>query len=121
MDREAWRARGSRRIRITFISEVDRVDGAPIFTLPMRFENTLDKATIRVEVMDPSAAPQVESAPFSNLNFTRWENALLGERTLENIALPEDLRITVADKPAPVQAERFRGENFFLVSALEKL
>lgn len=110
-------ANGSRRIRITFISEVDRVDGAPIFTLPMRFENTLDKASIRVEVMDPAAAPQVESAPFSNLNFTRWENALLGERTLENIALPEDLRITVADKPAPVQAEKFGGENFFLVSA----
>ena len=110
-------ARGSRRIRITFISEVDRVDGAPIFTLPMRFENTLEKASIRVEVMDPTAAPQVESAPFSNLNFTRWENALLGEQTLENIALPEDLRITVADKPAPVQTERFRGENFFLVAA----
>jgi len=110
-------AKGSRRIRITFISEVDRVDGAPIFTLPMRFENTLDKASIRVEVMDPAAAPQVESAPFANLNFTRWENALLGERTLENIALPEDLRITVADKPAPVQAERFGGENFFLVSS----
>ena len=109
--------KGSRRIRITFISEVDRVDGAPIFTLPMRFENTLDKASIRVEVMDPAAAPQVESSPFANLNFTRWENALLGERTLENIALPEDLRITVADKPAPVQTERFRGENFFLVSA----
>ena len=110
-------ANGGRRIRISFISEVDRVDGAPIFTLPMRFENTLSKASIRVEVMDPAAAPQVESAPFANLNFTRWENALLGERTLENIALPEDLRITVADKPAPVQAERFRGENFFLVSA----
>ena len=110
-------ARGSRRIRITFISEVDRVDGAPIFTLPMRFENELSKASIRVEVMDPAAAPQVESAPFSNLNFTRWENALLGEQTLENIALPEDLRITVADKPAPVQTEKFGGENFFLVSA----
>ena len=110
-------AKGTRRVRITFISEVDRVDGAPIFTLPMRFENTLDKASIRIEVMDPAAAPQVESAPFSNLNFTRWENALLGERTLENIALPEDLRITVADKPAPVQAERFGGENFFLVSS----
>ena len=109
-------AKGSRRVRITFISEVDRVDGAPIFTLPMRFENTLDKASIRVEVMDLAAAPQVESAPFANLNFTRWENALLGERTLENIALPEDLRITVADKPAPVPAERFGGENFFLVS-----
>jgi len=110
-------AKGSRRVRITFISEVDRVDGAPIFTLPMRFENTLDKASIRIEVMDPAAAPQVESAPFANLNFTRWENALLGERTLENIALPEDLRITVADKPAPVQVERFGGDNFFLVSA----
>ena len=110
-------ARGSRRIRITFISEVDRVDGAPIFTLPMRFENELEKASIRVEVMDPAAAPQVESAPFANLNFERWENALLGERTLEHIALPEDLRITVADKPAPVQTERFRGENFFLVAA----
>ena len=110
-------ANGSRRVRITFISEVDRVDGAPIFTLPMRFENTLDKASIRVEVMDPSAAPQVESAPFSNLDFTRWENALLAERTLEHIALPEDLRITVADRPAPVQVERFGGENFFLVSA----
>ena len=110
-------ARGSRRIRITFISEVDRVDGAPIFTLPMRFENELEKASIRVEVMDPAAAPQVESAPFANLNFEHWENALLGERTLEHIALPEDLRITVADKPAPVQTERFRGENFFLVAA----
>ena len=110
-------ARGSRRIRITFISEVDRVDGAPIFTLPMRFENELEKASIRVEVMDPAAAPQVESAPFANLNFERWENALLGERTLEHIALPEDLRITVADKPAPVQTERFGGENFFLVAA----
>lgn len=110
-------ARGSRRIRITFISEVDRVDGAPIFTLPMRFENELEKASIRVEVMDPAAAPQVESSPFANLNFERWENALLGERTLEHIALPEDLRITVADKPAPVQTEHFGGENFFLVAA----
>ncbi len=110
-------ANGGRRIRITFISEVDRVDGAPIFTLPMRFENKLSKVSLRVEVMDPAAAPQVESAPFANMNFSRWENALLGERTLENIALPEDLRITVADKPAPVQAERFGGENFFLVSA----
>jgi len=110
-------ANGGRRIRITFISEVDRVDGAPIFTLPMRFENTLEKASIRVEVMDPAAAPQVESTPFANLNFTRWENALLGERTLENITLPEDLRITVADKPAPVQTEQYRGENFFLVAA----
>ena len=110
-------AHGGRRIRITFVSEVDRVDGAPIFTLPMRFENKLEKASIRVEVMDPAAAPQVESAPFANLNFSRWENALLGERTLEDIALPEDLRITVADKPAPVQTERFGGETFFLVSA----
>ncbi|MBQ7731556.1 MAG: DUF2135 domain-containing protein [Lentisphaeria bacterium] len=110
-------ANGSRRIRITFISEVDRVDGAPIFTLPMRFENELSKVSLRVEVMDPAAAPQVESAPFANMNFSRWENALLGERTLEHIALPEDLRITVADKPAPVQTERFGGENFFLVAA----
>ena len=110
-------ARGDRRVRITFISEVDRVDGAPIFTLPMRFENELSKVSLRVEVMDPAAAPQVESAPFANLNFTRWENALLAERTLENIALPEDLRITVADKPTPVQTEKFGGENFFLVSA----
>ncbi|MDD6338159.1 MAG: VIT domain-containing protein [Lentisphaeria bacterium] len=110
-------ARGDRRVRITFISEVDRVDGAPIFTLPMRFENELSKVSLRVEVMDPAAAPQVESAPFANLNFTSWENALLAERTLENIALPEDLRITVADKPAPVQTEKFGGENFFLVSA----
>ena len=110
-------ANGGRRIRITFISEVDRVDGSPIFTLPMRFENKLSKVSLRVEVMDPAAAPQVESAPFANMNFAHWENALLGERTLEDIALPEDLRITVADKPAPVQTERFRGENFFLVSA----
>lgn len=92
-------AHGTRRIRIEFITQLVDIDTVPVLILPMRFENKLKSFSIRVEVDDISTRPSVETSQFANITFSNWRNALLAEQTITDVALPEDLRLSLARTP----------------------
>jgi len=90
-------AKGSRRIRLQFVTKVIDADGMPpVLILPMRFENKLKEFALHIEIVNSKTAPRVETSQFTNLSFSNWQNVILAEQTITDAALPEDLRIALA-------------------------
>ena len=106
-------ARGDRRLRLKYLSPLADDDGSPLYVLPMRYPEKLN-CKLRVEVIDPGAAPRVRGGGFANLRFQNWEKILVAEQSLEDLALTEDLRISVAKvENPPVFVEKAADGVYF--------
>ena len=96
-------ARGSRTIKVSYVSEVDLGPEGALFHLPLGFEDPVD-GSIRVEVVRSAHKPTVVGEGLEGLDFGQWEDRWVAETTLKKatldvavaISLPHVLRQPVA-------------------------
>ncbi|MBR4900127.1 MAG: DUF2135 domain-containing protein [Victivallales bacterium] len=117
-------AGGTRKIRVKYVSKVDIVkegnDYATYYKQPLRFEKPLNSFKLRIEVAAAQKAPQVREGKFSNLSFNTWQNLYVAETELKDIALSEDLNVSIMTAPlqSAVAEKATDGNCYFAVDAL---
>ena len=118
------RANATRQIRVKYVSKVDIVkegnDYATYYKQPLRFEKPLRSFKLRIEVAAAQKAPKVREGKFSNLSFGSWQNLYVAETELKDIALSEDLNVSIMTAPlqSAVAEKAADGNCYFAVDAL---
>ncbi|MBR4369807.1 MAG: hypothetical protein IKS92_02085, partial [Victivallales bacterium] len=118
------RANATRQIRVKYVSKVDIVkegnDYATYYKQPLRFEKPLRSFKLRIEVAAAQKAPEVREGKFSNLSFGSWQNLYVAETELKDIALSEDLNVSIMTAPlqSAVAEKAVDGNCYFAVDAL---
>lgn len=88
-------ARGTRTIRVDYVTELVGGLGAPAYHLPLNFENKLREFSLRVEVVKPRAEPKITKGRLSNFAFQRWRDSFVAETSLRDVSLTEDLVVAL--------------------------
>ncbi|MEM6271795.1 MAG: VIT domain-containing protein [Bacteroidota bacterium] len=94
-------ARGSKRIVVAYQQELKATPAGPLYLLPLRFADKLDRFDLRVEVFRQEVAPQLRDNELSNVQFNRWEENYVAEIHEENYTANQQLGFVV---PEPAQA-----------------
>ncbi len=88
-------ARGSRTIRVDYVTELTGPADRPAYHLPLKFKAKVDGFSLRVEVVKPLAAPQITQGELENFSFAQWRDSYVAEARLEDIAPAKDLIIAL--------------------------
>ena len=118
------RANATRQIRVKYVSKVDIVkegnDYATYYKQPLRFDKPLRSFKLRIEVAAAQKAPVVREGKFSNLSFGSWQNLYVAETELKDIALSEDLNVSIMTAPlqSAVAEKAADGNCYFAIDAL---
>jgi len=92
------RAGGSRTIRVSYVSDLIDSDGDPIYHLPLGFRDRIDQISLRIEVIQGAALPEViDNAGLANFVFSSWKKSYVAEQKLSNAKLTGDLSIALPD------------------------
>jgi Ca-activated chloride channel family protein len=102
-------AKGSRTIRLAWVSTLEKRGEDDVYHLPLAFPDRLSEATIRLEVISPDAPARLETSPGLKLAFDTREVA---ETTLRDRPLVEDLRVVIPSRPTQVLAQTSRSAGF---------
>ncbi|MDY0165077.1 MAG: VIT domain-containing protein [Thermoguttaceae bacterium] len=110
-------ARGTRTVRVSYVSEVIVSRGESAYHLPLRFTEKLDRLSVRVEVVKPLVEPQVVGGELGNFAFGRWRDSYVAEATLEDVAPSNDLVIALprSDEQNVLVEETPEGQVYFAV------
>jgi len=110
-------AGGSRTIRVSYVSSLIESTGDPIYHLPLGFRDRIDSLSLRIEVVQAGARPEViDSAGLSNFTFAAWRRSFVAEQTLSNAKLTGDLRIALPDLyTQQVWVERGPDDRFYFL------
>ena len=90
-------AKGSRTIRVSYVSEITGPAGKQTYHLPLGYKRKVAKFALRVEVVKPVKAPQVTSGAPANFTFRKWRDGFAAETKLTNATLTKDLVIALPD------------------------
>lgn len=115
-------ARGSRTIRVRYISDLVYGQRGPVYLLPLNYKKTVKQFDIRVEAVRPGSAPEVMKGGLDDFSFFRWKKSYVAETRLTNVELTENLAIALPIvNRLPVSIERgVDGEYYFYISDLPK-
>ena len=92
-------ANGTRTVRLRYTTMLPmNEDGSVLYQLPLNFGNRMDSFKLRVEVLNDEK-PQINRSPVENLSFDKVQGMFVAEKELKDIALTEDLKISI---PAPL-------------------
>jgi len=100
-------ARGSRRVRVRYISGIHRENGTPRYILPLRFPGRLKEFSLRIEVVKPLSPPVLDRDSDSFGSFGPWRDSYVLEHRSSGIRLNENLKIALPD----VEKQRVLLEN----------
>ena len=122
-------ARGQRVVRVRYVSKLEEGLGGVSYRLPLGFAQPVPKFTLRVEVVNPAAAPRIGQTPLANFHFAQWHASFVAETRLENAQLSDDLIVAVPDvEKQNVQVEKTDdGQVYFAIhdpwpaSSLERM
>lgn len=89
-------ARGSRTIRVSYVSEVDRGEGPARYHLPLGFEDPVS-GSIRVDVVRASEQPKVVGSGLDGLSFRAWEDRQVAGTTFKTAVLKTPIAIELPD------------------------
>jgi Ca-activated chloride channel family protein len=113
-------ARGERRVKVSWVSELDVSDGGALFHLPLGFEDPVD-GRIRVDVVRATEAPRVVGKGLKGLDFGKWEDRWVAETALKKAVLTEPVAISLPDVARrPVAVER-SADGFTYVAVHDRL
>ena len=111
--------RGSRTVRIGYVSDLLQAKGEQRYRLPLNFKEKIDAFSIRIEVVKSPARPKVRGLSLPGLNFTPWRDSFVAEASGKNADLSRPLTVVLPDvKRQPVVVEKRAGEpSYFLINA----
>ena len=111
-------ARGSRTIRVRYITELIGGTDAPAYHLPLAFKDKLREFSLRVEVVKPAATPKVTKGELANFSFEKWHENYVAETKQQDASLIEDLVIALpkTDQPQVVVEKADDGQMYFAIN-----
>jgi len=102
-------SKGSRTVRISWISEIDIEPGSASYFLPLGFTEPIDNVHVRVEVIKGQNS-KVEGTGLKGLSFESWEDREVAETRVTQALLDTPIRIVLPNRPnqpeRPVAVER---------------
>jgi Ca-activated chloride channel family protein len=111
-------AAGRRTVRIEYVSELTRdAAGVIVYQLPLRYSLPLPTLALRIEVLDPSARPEVQASRLANFRFASWEGRLVASTRLQNQPLSDDIRVAIPPLPeaAALVETHTDGRTYFAI------
>lgn len=90
-------ARGTRTIRVEYVTELIGGREDPTYYLPLNFKEKLREFSLRVEVVKPAAEPKIEKGGLANFTFQRWRDSFVAETKLRDVVLTEDLIVALPE------------------------
>ena len=109
-------ARGSRSVRVSYVSELLGGREAPAYHLPLKFKDKVPEFSLRVEVVKPAAPPQVTKGELANFAFAKWHESYVAEARQHDWSPIEDLVIALPKADGPqVFVEIDDGKLYFAV------
>lgn len=110
-------ARGSRTIRVRYISELEEAEEGALYYLPLSFRDKVDKLSLRIEVVKAVAKPVVRRGGPQGLGFGAWQDSYVAKVDLRQHKLTQDLYVEIPQlKKRPVRVERAPdGKVYFSV------
>ncbi len=111
-------ARGSRTVRVDYVSELPPGKGNTSWGLPLNFRDKVDEFRLRVEVVRGPGRPVIARGGPEGLGFEKWQDGFAAEKTLKDAALSQDLVIDLPDTSCPpVLVEKDElGDVYFVVN-----
>jgi len=113
-------AKGSRTIRLSYVTELIGGDQTPAYHLPLKYRRPIGQFSLRVEVVKPAAAPVVRQGDLTNFGFSRWQDSFVAEATLEDFTPKEDLLIALpnVEKQSVLVERGDDGQCYFVIHDL---
>ena len=111
-------ARGSRTIRVEFVSDVVDKKGVATYHLPLAFKKPVGYVSMRLEVVKPVSAPRITAGGPPGLAFNKTRDSYLAEARGKNLKLTTDLVVALPDvEKQRVLVERAPdGSTYFAVN-----
>ena len=110
-------ARGTRTVRLTYVSELSVQGGDAAHHLPLAHANSIERVELQVEVVRAPVQP-VLTGGLGNLSLARWEDRWVAKATFGAGAPADDLLVRLPSLPDHFcTVERCGEEVFFCVSA----
>ena len=110
-------ARGSRTIRITYVSDLNVEGSSAGYHLPLAHAGDVE-VDLRVEVVQSPVAPVI-SGGVGNLSLKRWQERWVAEAKLPRGVVGEDLQVRLPGLPERfTSVEKMDEGAFFCASAL---
>jgi Ca-activated chloride channel family protein len=107
-------AKGTRTIRVGYVSEVSAVADGAVYRLPLSFRDKVSSLKLRVEVVKAAAKPLIKSGGPKGLSFGAWRDSFVAERTLKDATLQRDLAIVLPQtKRRPVRVEKAADGRYY--------
>ncbi len=95
-------ANGSRTIKRQYVSDVIDSANGPILRVPLNWGETIDDASIRIEVIRPGEQPAVQGA--AGLAFVPFEDRAVAEKSYKNTKFAEDLIVSLPKAKANTES-----------------
>lgn len=115
--------KGTRTVRIKYVSEIIKKNGEYIYLLPLNYKNKISSLSIKVEVVKPTVRPSVKSGGVEGLKFKKWRDSFVAETSLKNVALINDLIIELPDvkKQAVIVEKSSDGNVYFCINDFPRI
>jgi len=104
----------SRSIEITWQSNLDRKNGAGIYSLPLRYTEPLLDFTLKIEVVKAEKEPVIIQEGHRFSSFTNWNDSYTMEYKSINTVLDETLSLRIPDvNKKTVTMEQYTDGQFY--------
>ena len=107
-------AKGRRTVMVKYVSDLVGGRGGTAYRLPLAFPGKVADFKLRVEVVDPAAAPTVTGRAPANFEFRKWRRSYVAETVLRDVALNKDLVIAVPEtRKAKALVEKGPDDEYY--------
>jgi Ca-activated chloride channel family protein len=110
-------AKGTRTIRVSYVSEVIENQGQAYYYLPLRYRDPVTEFSLAVEVVRAAAKPIVTQGGPRGLSFMAARKSYIASAKLKNVKLVNDLYVRLPDlhkRPVHVQTAS-DGHTYFAI------
>ncbi|MGD0899887.1 MAG: VIT domain-containing protein, partial [Thermoguttaceae bacterium] len=84
-------AKGSRTIRVQYLSELLGGRHEPVYHLPLNYQQSVKEFALRIEVVRPSTPPEVTQGPLKDCKFMKAQDNYIAEGRAADVLLNHDL------------------------------
>jgi Ca-activated chloride channel family protein len=91
-------ARGSRTVKIQYVSDLAEMEGAPAYRMGMDWGQAIGEYDIKIQMMDLAGNPSLQSGP-EGLKLEQAQGKVIAEKTYQNVQFKNDLVISLPEAP----------------------
>ncbi|HXC05187.1 MAG TPA: VIT domain-containing protein, partial [Bacteroidia bacterium] len=106
-------AKGNKRIRITFESELIAVKGGLVYFLPVNYHQLIDDFSLHAEVIRQTVKPEPYGKDITTLEFSSWNNSWVASKKMQHYQAnaPLVFEIPETEKTPKVFTEKCTGDS----------